>query len=731
MDRPAPGLRLEAITPPRQEIMRIWRTLRPVDRTFIQGIIGDMVMFTETPVDWIFLRTAIEFWDPEHAVFNFQGTELAPTIEEYTALIQWPMPTTQGIFMPNPFAVIRRWDHGIRIAWLSDWTLLRALTPSTASYQRDASHGFLLLIFGTLLFPYSPNLIDGAIAQVVLQAVGGHSYVEALLAETIWIFPPRRTAYPTASSGPTLHQRPLQDSCKSGRSIVNGTLAPYSVCTSPSTPPTKNEHSPPHQHTWPSSIHRDRRHRNGRRPPRLPELHLPPFPKPKAPPKRLCEQSYGPSGRNEIGSVASLLTLAWRSRTTGSFKRSKSQLASHRYPTRQRLRMAEEDRVDISEEVNPPVPAHSQPPPTHAPPPPTSAGILPAYSGAPPPHVPPPTSSGASLPRVTLTSSASDDQARITALEGTVNQLAASMAANMAELFALLRGPNRASSSSTPPPGQGATVDLTPWSSSGRRGKEVSVNAVNQAHPTPQQYSVNLTTAPTSAPAYFPSPPQHQPQSIYYSTPPVSPPMTSQPYDHHYAPASTPPPQPRPSVSRAPPPAQQNPTSQGQVPENIDAPAPPTLHTSMAHPFTSPFPPLPAPTAVPLPPVTFLSSEQALSAPPPISISAPTAIYTVPPPMANPLPDHRPNSGPSINMITICTSGRDEDTQDNPLPLVIDYTPDVPTVGFAGHMASPAPFFVDIPVREPYSDNKVPWTYEGGIRSVEQQFSVMGVTRSG
>ncbi|PKI75381.1 hypothetical protein CRG98_004226, partial [Punica granatum] len=205
MDRPTPGLRLEAITPPRQDIMRIWRTLRPVDCAFIQDIIRDMVMLTETPVDWIFSRTATEFWDLEHAVFNFQGTELAPTIEEYTALIQRPTPTTQGIFRPNPFTTVQgqlsallripaqdiheelhqRWDQGIRIAWLSDWTLLRAMTPTTASYQRDACHGFLLLIFGTLLFPYSPNLIDEAIAQVVLQAVGGHSYVEALLAETV------------------------------------------------------------------------------------------------------------------------------------------------------------------------------------------------------------------------------------------------------------------------------------------------------------------------------------------------------------------------------------------------------------------------------------------------------------------------------------------------------------------------------------------------------------------
>ncbi|PKI56389.1 hypothetical protein CRG98_023219 [Punica granatum] len=47
MDRPAPGLRLEVITPPRQDIIRIWRTLRPVDRAFILGIIGDMDISTE------------------------------------------------------------------------------------------------------------------------------------------------------------------------------------------------------------------------------------------------------------------------------------------------------------------------------------------------------------------------------------------------------------------------------------------------------------------------------------------------------------------------------------------------------------------------------------------------------------------------------------------------------------------------------------------------------------
>ncbi|OWM67443.1 hypothetical protein CDL15_Pgr027200 [Punica granatum] len=87
-----------------------------------------------------------------------------------------------------------------------------------------------------------------------------------------------------------------------------------------STPP--NEHSLPPQHMWPSSTLKDRHRLNGLRPPRLPALHPPSPPKPKVPPERPCTQSYGPSGRNGIGFVASLLTPAQRSRTIESFRHS-------------------------------------------------------------------------------------------------------------------------------------------------------------------------------------------------------------------------------------------------------------------------------------------------------------------------------------------------------------------------------------------------------------------------
>ncbi|PKI49985.1 hypothetical protein CRG98_029623 [Punica granatum] len=68
----------------------------------------------------------------------------------------------------------------------------------------------------------------------------------------------------------------------------------------------------------------------------------------------------------------------------------------------------------------------------------------------------------------------------------------------------------------------------------------------------------------------------------------------------------------------------------------MDAPAPPTLHTSVAQPLTNPYPSPPAPTAVPLLPAAFLTSDQVLSAPPPVSMPAPAMAYTIPPPTAPP-----------------------------------------------------------------------------------------------
>ncbi|PKI40930.1 hypothetical protein CRG98_038678 [Punica granatum] len=109
-----------------------------------------------------------------------------------------------------------------------------------------------------------------------------------------------------------------------------------------------------------------------------------------------------------------------------------------------------------------------------------------------------------------------------------------------------------------------APATTTP--STRRRGKEVTVNAVNPAHAAPQQYSVNVTSAPpivsTYAPQYRPPPPT---QPIYYSTlPPLPPPTVPSPVVHYYAPAPSQAPQYQPQAPKVSQPTQRVPPPQGQ-----------------------------------------------------------------------------------------------------------------------------------------------------------------------
>ncbi|PKI68222.1 hypothetical protein CRG98_011358 [Punica granatum] len=84
--------------------------------------------------------------------------------------------STQDIVVPNQFATIQN-----RLANLLDLrTKKSAENPISVMPVMGSSCSF-----GTILFPYSSDIIDGALAQVILQVVGGHSYIEAILAETI------------------------------------------------------------------------------------------------------------------------------------------------------------------------------------------------------------------------------------------------------------------------------------------------------------------------------------------------------------------------------------------------------------------------------------------------------------------------------------------------------------------------------------------------------------------
>ncbi|PKI73411.1 hypothetical protein CRG98_006181 [Punica granatum] len=329
--------------------------------------------------------------------FSFQGTELAPIVEEYTTLIQWPMPTRDIV--------------------------------------RDACHGFLLRIFGTILFPNLSNLIDGALAHVILQVVRGHSYVEATFAETIRSLDYVRDIRQGRLRGsPHLlqiwllaHIRPF------------GSSHPFSCITDERSLIARLLHV-----FQPS----DRNYTDWTQ-----------FMKELTPAQFLWTTCWNPGGLMTIGcpSVIGLPLISHLGNTLVFPARVIRQLGglqdipieADRTPyhfmwadTTASLpnRMAEDQQPAIPEQDTPPMPAHSQTPLTQAIPLPIPADISTAHSGVPIGHPPPTAQTASNLV----------DSVRFTALERMVNQLATNMATNMIELMAMLRDQNWASSSFTP-----------------------------------------------------------------------------------------------------------------------------------------------------------------------------------------------------------------------------------------------------------------------------------------
>ncbi|PKI32905.1 hypothetical protein CRG98_046704, partial [Punica granatum] len=128
------------------------------------------------------------------------GNELTPTIEEYRTLLG-RIVSANDIIKPNfcttrPTLVSRllgvRTSHlrlelaysggtEIAIEKLILFIKTRACKVQGNFIRKDLCHAFLLLIFGTILFPRSRALIDAALASVVFQVVGGHGVMHSPL----------------------------------------------------------------------------------------------------------------------------------------------------------------------------------------------------------------------------------------------------------------------------------------------------------------------------------------------------------------------------------------------------------------------------------------------------------------------------------------------------------------------------------------------------------------------
>ncbi|PKI57284.1 hypothetical protein CRG98_022323 [Punica granatum] len=220
-------------------------------------------------------------------------------------------------------------------------------------------------------------------------------------------------------------------------------------------------------------------------------------------------------------------------------------------------------------------------------------------------------------------------------------------------------------------------------SSSGKRGKEVSVNAVNPAHPTSQQYSINYAPLPFVVPAYTsPSaqqvpPPQGQPGGAVQSRPCRQYPSLPVPLSHIYQQlrASN-------KIGTISPGPNFDPTIQNRSKQC-------EYHRgALGHTLNNCW--------------KLRERIHEMIDGKELTFNTVRSLNV----QANPLPDHGPAQGPSINMISICALEEGESERSGPSPFVIEYIPTEATIGLAGIGISPTPFVIDIPAREPYSNDK-------------------------
>ncbi|PKI44736.1 hypothetical protein CRG98_034871 [Punica granatum] len=629
MNRPAPGLRLEAITPPRHDIMLIWRTLRPVDHAFIRGIIGDVVMFTETPVDWIFLRTAIEFWDPEHA-------DIPAKADRLPFRIQWADSTSTA---PARFLQIREIRR-----------------------QRDAS------TTQCLYFPEHPT--DKERAFSATSAYVARFYPQGST-------PPQRSqATPTPRATSTLAPEAessiqaamhadlravrkerdrlrceLVDSRAEGPYI----LLEFEVITTGVAPLSDSL-------TSQNGRRRSSRHLRGSQPAGSGPFSTTSNARSAA--SDSCRHAPGPNVFRSAPCTG--LTDVLRLRRPGQHRgtRGHGQPDGHQHgrvacPTQgtkpSLFKLHTSTKIGADNRSNPWAPPTQAPENIEVPAPPTlhTSMVHPFTSQFPSLSAP----TAVPLPPATFLSSK-----HVLSAPPPISIPAPAMAYTVPP-------PMFFPASSEPAPTHLQAAELPPYPSL-------------QPH-APQQYSVNLTTTPTTAPTTF---------LCLHSTNLNR--STIQPHrSHRRRPHSH-------TITLHPPPL--SPLNPGPRCRELLHRCNRILLRRVNRPTTRKADPANNTHRCPLLSLTYIgNSLRGIRFSRYHQVRTSTHLFRISPSTANIIRAHR-----------------------GTLSTIVG-------VGFTGHVASPAPFVVDIPAWEPYSDSKVPWTYEGSVGSVEQQFSVMEVTRSG
>ncbi|KAI5405470.1 hypothetical protein KIW84_052308 [Lathyrus oleraceus] len=165
---------------------------------------GDILALLKMVVDPVPLQTLLQFYDPELRCFTFQDYQLAPTLEEYSILMNVRI-KNRVPFLDVPkevdFKVVAKalylsikevsdnWKPSGDVVGLSLKFLVRMAKEEAKKGNWVAFNAQLaVMIYGVVLFPSMPSFVDLAVITIF---IGGNS-VPTLLADTCYVIHSRR-----------------------------------------------------------------------------------------------------------------------------------------------------------------------------------------------------------------------------------------------------------------------------------------------------------------------------------------------------------------------------------------------------------------------------------------------------------------------------------------------------------------------------------------------------------
>ncbi|XP_058746333.1 uncharacterized protein LOC131619228 [Vicia villosa] len=159
---------------------------------------GNILTLLETVVDTPALQTLMQFYDPEMRCFTFQDYQLAPTLEEYSIIlnlkvkdevpfIDIPKEVNFKLIAAALYLSIKEvsdnWKSNGGVSGFSLKFLVRKAKEEFEKKNWNAYNSLLAVaIYGIVMFPNVPNFVDSAAVHIFM----GKNPIPTLLADTYY-----------------------------------------------------------------------------------------------------------------------------------------------------------------------------------------------------------------------------------------------------------------------------------------------------------------------------------------------------------------------------------------------------------------------------------------------------------------------------------------------------------------------------------------------------------------